>query len=43
MSESNKKGPEEGDDWDTALEEWDEKAFSEAPPPPALDEQAPSP
>jgi hypothetical protein len=37
MSESNKKGPEEGDDWDTALEEWDEKAFSEAPPPPAVE------
>jgi Tfp pilus assembly protein PilF len=28
MSESNKKGPSDGVDWDAALEEWDESAFS---------------
>ncbi len=28
MTDGNKKGPRDGADWDTALEEWDEKAFS---------------
>ena len=32
MSESNKDGPQEGVDWDTALDEWDEKAFSSESP-----------